>query len=194
MAAKGAAGDPLSFARHASLEVLLIGVPPIRRTTFEAHAQQICTFSRIALRDIPPDQRGERAALSASPRLPGHVLFSFVESHARSTAYLEDFDAARRLFGVIGIVDCAEWDDLAEAHTEFQQALRRHPKVIATRCYAFNPSERHEETVDGVVTIPDSSDGGLFMGTLLGELASSILSELSNMVRQACICAMSKCS
>jgi hypothetical protein len=174
--------DPLSFARHATLEVLLVPVSPIKRPTFARHAHQIRSYSRIAVRDIPPDSRGERAPLSASPRSKGHTLFTFVDGHARSAAYLEDFDPSRRLFGVIGIVDCAEWDDLREAHAEFQHVLRRHPRVFATRCYAFSPREGHKDDVDGIVTIPSVGDPGFYISTLLADLASTILYELSNMV------------
>lgn len=176
--------DPTSFARHATLDVLLLPVQPIKRTTYSSHCAQIRQYSRIAVRDVPSDNRGDRAALSSSPRAKGHVLLNFLDSHSRSTTYLEDFEPARRLFGIIGIVDCREWDDLNEANAEFQQMLRRHPRVFATRCYAFAPKEGHKDEVDGIVTIPSVGEAGFYISTLLADLASSILYELSNMVRR----------
>lgn len=174
--------DALSFARHARLEVLLVPVSPLSRASFTQHVERICAHARIPLRDIPPDNRGSRAALSASPHSQGHVLLSFVTSHSRSTSYLEDFEPARRLFGIIGIADCAEWADLADAHAEFQQVLRRNPRVYATRCYAFG-AHKQDVDVEGVVAVPSAGDIDFYLATLLADFASSILYELSNMVR-----------
>ena len=90
---------------------------------------------------------------------------------------------SRRVLGVIGIIDAQEWPELTDALEEFNTivtGLRFIP--LATRCYAFDLGEGQTDEVKGVVVVPDIGGLAFYMGTLLVDLAASILHELSNLV------------
>lgn len=174
----------LSLGSNATIQVLLVPVQPVKRTSYAQLAALIRNFTRIRLRDVPTDPRGPAAApLSASPTASGSLLFNYVDVYSRSQAYLYEFQLSRRTLGIIGIVDCAEWDDLEEAQQEFQRLLGQHPTVLATRCYAFNPQDGQNDNVDGLVVIPNVGDMHFYVATLLADFAASVLHGLSDVVR-----------
>ena len=174
----------LSFAFVAQIQVLLVPIQPIKRATYAKHCALVRSIARIPIRDIPTDPRGPSASLSAQPTSNGAILLHYVDSYSRSQAYLHEFQTSRRVLGIIGVLDCAEWDDLTEAQAEFTRLLSKHPKVLASRCYAFDPSDsQRDDVVDGnVVVIPNVGDLNFYMSTLLADFSASLLHELSNMV------------
>jgi hypothetical protein len=170
----------------------LIPVQPIKRAVFEHYAGVISSFTRIALRDIPPDARASaQAQCSALPSSNGSVLLRYMDNYSRSQTALDEFEYSRRIVGAIGIMDCREWLEedggLGEGLQEFNNSLQAHPAPLATRCFAFNQSDDQSE-IQGtaLVSVPSVGDLRFYMGTLLADFCASILHELSNMVSQAC--------
>lgn len=70
--------DSLSFQLPFHNSILLVPLTPISRSTYNHYASIIRSFHRIRLSDIPPDPRGERATMGATPRLPGHFAFRWL--------------------------------------------------------------------------------------------------------------------
>lgn len=60
--ATGASG----FGTGARLKVLVVPVHPITRQAFDDFTSRLRQFSRISLRDVPPDPRGSRAVFSSA--------------------------------------------------------------------------------------------------------------------------------
>ena len=174
----------LAPSHQARLQVLLVPLSPIKRSRYVQLVEVIRSFDRLALRDISPDPRGERAVLSADPRATGHVLLSFIESYSRTHAFLEDVQLSTRIFAIIGVADCEEWNNLEDVQDEFERVLQDYPAVATTRCFALVTS-KDQRKVEGVVTIPSIGDQRPLVGRLIADLASSILHELSNLVRSA---------
>lgn len=61
------------------------------------------------------------------------MQFQFTTTYTRDHAYLEDFQPHRRIFGVIGIMDCQAWKDksLGEGYRHFVDTLH---KVGSSQC------------------------------------------------------------
>ncbi|GAA6060047.1 hypothetical protein JCM10212_001044 [Sporobolomyces blumeae] len=178
------------------IQVLLVPVHPIQKAKFDQYARLVSEFSSIALADVPPDRRGERAIFSSSPTTPGCLLLeyqtpaSYAPSHP--LAFLSDLQPHRRIQGIIGILDATEYRDrsLGSALTGFQNALKDLPKTFATKVYGFDPSEaqldegRSFKESEGMVMVPGEGDVSFFLKTLLADFASEILWEFSNMAAQ----------
>lgn len=201
--------DTSSFIAPARIQVLLVPVSPISRARFEHFANQIRAFSRIQLADVPPDSRGSRgtsrtlcheltvhtAVFSSSPTTPGALLFEYLTpttyAATHPLAFLSEFQIHRRIHGIIGILDSADYTSapLASALTGFRHSLVDLPVTFATKVYGFEPSERQLEEgravgeADGLVMIPGTGDVGFYLNTLLADFASDVLKEFSNMVR-----------
>lgn len=184
------------YGQHFSLQVLVLPVLPIRKAEFAKHLELLKQHSRIALADIPPPTGGSSTVLSTllpTPVSRGFLNLSFVTEWDSSQAWLEEFQIHRKVHAVLGILDCAEWQDdtigegLHDGARRFHQlAADLAPRdVSAKRCYAFNPGEGHKDNTEGLVVIPDVGDLGFYLGTLLAELASSMLVGLSRTVSQS---------
>ncbi|CAO3597656.1 unnamed protein product [Absidia cylindrospora] len=108
--------------------------------------------------------------------------FQFVTSYRRDHAHLEDFQPHRRIFGVIGIMDCQEWKDkdLSEGYKHFVNTLNKYPTAIATRCFAFDPTENQPDDTKGLIMIPNVGNLSFYMSTMVCDFASEILSQFAN--------------
>ena len=171
----------LSLASIAQLKILLVPVQPIRREVHSEHTALIKQFTKIPVRDVPTDPRGPAAPCTALPTSNGSLLFQYLEAYPRSQAYLEEFQLSRRVLGLIGVLDCSEWDDLQEGKLEFDRLVKQHPQVLATRLFAFHPSEAQQDDVEGLVVIPNVGDPNFYMATLMADFSASLLHGLSDL-------------
>ena len=55
----------------------------------------------------------------------GQMHFEFLDHYSREHQELEEFQPYRRIFGIIGIMDCQEWEKkgLKEGHHQFVRSL-----------------------------------------------------------------------
>ncbi|KAI8098748.1 TRAPP II complex [Halteromyces radiatus] len=165
------------------VRVLLVPVAPIKKSTFWKHVELVKQFSMVRLGDVTPDlQKGASAKFSSQVFQEGQMHFQFVTSYRRDHAHLEDFQPHRRIFGVIGIMDCQEWKDkdLSEGYKHFVNTLNKYPTAIATRCFAFDPTENQPDDTKGLIMIPNVGNLSFYMSTMVCDFASEILSQFAN--------------
>ncbi|GAA5876487.1 hypothetical protein JCM16303_003552 [Sporobolomyces ruberrimus] len=187
-----------SFSTRTSLpnSILLVPVHPIKRSKFERYAKLVTKFERIALADVPPDRRGERAIFSSSPITPGYLLFDYktptTYAPSHPLAFLADLQVHRQVQGIIGILDATEYNDksLEAALAGFQNSLKDLPKTFATKVYGFDPSEkqlvegRKFKESDGMVMVPGEGDVSFFLKSLIADFGGEVLFNFSNMAAQ----------
>ncbi|KAG0167730.1 hypothetical protein DFQ30_005723 [Apophysomyces sp. BC1015] len=111
----------------------------------------------------------------------GQMHFQFLTNYKRDHVHLEDFQPHRRIFGVIGIMDCQEWKDkdLSEGYRAFVKTLDKYPTAIATRCFAFDPTETQADDTKGLIMIPNVGNMSFYMSTMICDFASEILNQFS---------------
>ncbi|KAL1919540.1 uncharacterized protein VTP21DRAFT_2233 [Calcarisporiella thermophila] len=173
-----------SIASHAQIRVLLVPVGPIKYATFKKHATLVQTFNSVRLGDVTPDlKKGANAMFSSQVFQEGQLHFNFVSQYSTEQAYLEEFQMHRRIYGVIGIMDCQEWKekDMSEGFKQFSQDLSKYPTVLVSRCFAFDPLENQPDTTKGLVMIPNFGDMSFYMSTMMCDFASSMLTEFGNL-------------
>ncbi|KAI7903009.1 TRAPP II complex [Cokeromyces recurvatus] len=162
------------------IRVLLIPVSPIKRSTFHKYVDLFKHFHLIRLGDVTPDlKKGANAMFSSQVFQEGQMHFEFLTHWTRDHAELEDFQPHRRIFGVIGIMDCQEWKDLNEGYKQFEQNLDKYPTAIANRCFAFDPSETQEDNTKGLIMIPNVGNMSFYMSTMICDFASEILEQFT---------------
>ncbi|GAA5936717.1 TRAPPII-specific subunit TRS120 [Sporobolomyces koalae] len=182
--------------RPALIQILLVPVHPIKRSKFERYARQVSQFDKVALADVPPDRRGERAIFSSSPTTPGNLLFDYQTptSYApcHPLAFLGDLQVHRQIQGIIGILDASEYRDkpLESALAGFQSSLTDLPKTFATKVYGFDPDEaqleqgRKFKDSEGMIMIPGGGDISFYLKSLLADFGGEVLFNFSNMAAQ----------
>ncbi|KAF8923595.1 hypothetical protein BGZ58_002755, partial [Dissophora ornata] len=114
----------------------------------------------------------------------GQLYFQFATSYNVEHQYLEEFQMHRRIFGVIGIMDCQEWPDgnMTAGYQHFQQILTKYPSAVANQCFAFDPSEDHPDDLrgGGVIMIPNVGNTSSYLRVLICDLARTILTEFES--------------
>lgn len=58
----------------------------------------------------------------------------------------------------------------------------QYPTVIATRCFAFDPTETQPDDTKGLIMIPNVGNMSFYMSTMICDFASEILSQFSMLV------------
>ncbi|KAG0222668.1 hypothetical protein BGW42_006404 [Actinomortierella wolfii] len=173
-----------NFVASARIRVLLVPVGPIKKATFERHAKMLQQHATIRLEEISMAPRTENSFFSPNTPHEGQLYFNFVTSYSSEHRYLEEFQLHRRVFGVIGIMDCQEWPsgNMAAGYQEFQKLLSKYPSAVAHQCFAFDPSEQQPDDPrgGGVIMIPNVGNTAFYLRVLICDLARSILTEFEN--------------
>lgn len=205
--------DSYAFASLAHVRILLVPVGPIPRTTFDAYVAEIHTFESIRLGDIPGDAKDERGALNhepishdlmnayparfmPSPLSSGYLHLTF-PSHPNLHAHwpLSLFRPSHFNLGIVGIAACSSSHPLSSALDQFENTLAEiSPESstfpLAKTCFAFQDDEGPNvslgENPPGLTMIPSAmGNKKLYIGTLLADLCSQILSEFGRLVCDA---------
>ncbi|KAF9350704.1 hypothetical protein BGX26_011184 [Mortierella sp. AD094] len=176
--------DPVNFTSAARTRVLLVPVGPIKKVTFERHVKMLRQHNSVKLEEVWMGPRTENSFFSQNVPHEGQLYFHFVTSYNPEHQYLEEFQMHRRIFGVIGIMDCQEWPDgnMAAGHQQFQQVLAKYPSAVANQCFAFDPSEKHPDDLrgGGIIMIPNVGNTSSYLRVLICDLARTILTEFEN--------------
>ncbi|CAG8520418.1 10913_t:CDS:10, partial [Ambispora gerdemannii] len=163
------------------IRVLLVPVHPIKASVFQKHVELVKKFGVVKLGDVTPDMRGvQKTMFSAQAFHEGQLHFNFATRYETEHAYLEEFQLHRKIFGVIGIMDCQEWSNLPDGYSKFSEILKTYPTAIAHRCFAFNPAETQPDDTKGLIMIPNVGNMGFYMSTMICDFASDILTEFGN--------------
>lgn len=160
--------------------MLLVPVGPIKKSTFWKHVELVKQFAVVRLGDVTPDLKKDSTAMFSSQAFQeGQLHFQFMTSYSRDQSHLEDFQPHRRIFGVIGIMDCQEWKDrnLSEGYDHFVKNLDKYPTAVATRCFAFDPTENQPDDTKGLIMIPNVGNMSFYMSTMMCDFASELLNQ-----------------
>ncbi|KAG0291097.1 hypothetical protein BGZ96_005499 [Linnemannia gamsii] len=176
--------DAVNFIAAARIRVLLVPVGPIKKATFERHVKMLRQHNSVKLEEVWMGPRTENSFFSQNVPHEGQLYFQFVTSYNGEHQYLEEFQMHRRVFGVIGIMDCQEWPDgnMTAGYQHFQQLLNKYPSAVANQCFAFDPSEQHPDDLrgGGVIMIPNVGNTSSYLRVLICDLTRTILTEFEN--------------
>ncbi|KAF9135840.1 hypothetical protein BGW39_011429 [Mortierella sp. 14UC] len=176
--------DAVNFIAAARIRVLLVPVGPIKKATFERHVKMLRQHNSVKLEEVWMGPRTENSFFSQNVPHEGQLYFQFVTSYSGEHQYLEEFQMHRRVFGVIGIMDCQEWPDgnMTAGYQHFQQLLTKYPSAVANQCFAFDPSEQHPDDLrgGGVIMIPNVGNTSSYLRVLICDLTKTILTEFEN--------------
>jgi hypothetical protein len=61
--------------------------------------------------------------------------------------------------------------------------FRKYPTAVATRCFAFDPTENQPDDTKGLIMIPNVGNMSFYMSTMMCDFASELLSQFEAIVR-----------
>ncbi|CAO3627480.1 unnamed protein product [Cunninghamella blakesleeana] len=116
----------------------------------------------------------------------GQLHFKFSLQSTNDRQDISNFQPHRRIFGIIGIMDCQEWKNrpLSEGYESFISSVEKYSTTPITRCFAFDPIDSQPDDTKGVIMIPNVGDIFFYLNTMMYDFASELLSQFSISVKE----------
>ncbi|CAO3620541.1 unnamed protein product [Cunninghamella echinulata] len=169
------------------IQVLLVPIFPIKQSVFIHYANLVKKFSTLNLSEVTTlNQNNEEAMFSSNNFQEGQLHFKFSLQSTSDHQDLYNFQPHRRIFGIIGIMDCQEWKNrpLSEGYEPFITSLEKYSTTPITRCFAFDPIDSQPDDTKGVIMIPNVGDISFYLNTMMYDFASELLSQFSLLVKE----------
>ncbi|KAH9926207.1 TRAPP II complex [Fomitopsis serialis] len=185
--------EPPAFASLAHVQILLLPVGSIRRSTFDRWASELRSIESIPLGDIPAESKDERARFMPSPLASGHIHLSY-QSHAPAAAHnpLALFRPSEFPLGVVGIASCSHSDSISTTLASFKStvkdlSLHKATFPVSQNCFVFEENDANLDLGDkfpGLVVIPSMmANKRVHISTLLAGLCSQILGDFATVMQ-----------
>ncbi|KAI8907040.1 TRAPP II complex [Powellomyces hirtus] len=179
---------PVELLRPSHIRVLLVPIHPIRRDTFRKYVDIISEFSVVPVTDLtkPDSTRAQSKYTQQMYEHDGYLRMNYVTFYDKEHAPLEEMQPWRQIVAVIGVMHCQQVPSIGEGFKRFQHILSRYPAVLASRCFAFEPTEQQADDTRGCIMIPDDPKKlSFYLQTQVNDLANELLIAFGNMAAHA---------
>ncbi|VAH49285.1 unnamed protein product [Triticum turgidum subsp. durum] len=180
----------LSIESGSAIRVAVLPVGgPIPPQSLRDYAALVAEHARVDLASLRPYySEHQKSPFSHQPWDTGCLRLKFVLGGCVPSPW-EDFQSSRKVLAVVGICHLPSSPDLARVAADFLDAARTYPSALASRCFAFCPTDAQllEERKDGIIMFPPSDQKSLelHMLTMIQDLAASLLMEFEKWVLRA---------
>jgi len=126
--------DPykIGYIDPARIKIAIVPVGKIKKKSFKKFIEIISEKDILNLVDIPFIKQ-ENGVINDKKPESGKVLLKYVTSHNMEHGRYEDIQPYRRIFGVIGIMDCEQKQDIQKEYQKFKKLIARKFSTILSR-------------------------------------------------------------
>lgn len=164
------------------VRVAIIAVGDMPAAQFRDYTAMLVEHTKIPLASVTPHYtEHQKSPFSQQPWDTGSLYLKFMVGGAARSPW-EDFQAQRKILGVIGVCHCPNSPDVGAAYEQFSTVCKLYPSAHVNRCFAFHPTEAQIEKADEkrheyLVMFPstDRQQLGHHMETLMHDFAASLL-------------------
>jgi len=179
----------LTFTENRAIKILILPIGDISPEKYKEYSNLIKTINFIELSSITRNPN-ENSPLEKISWIDGNMLLNFVDSINHTRCEYEDFQVYKKVFGVIGVVDCKKSKDLLETKRLFEEAVSLYPSAVSTLCCAFDPMDDQPDLDLGanLIMIPNNSDRKhliFYLTTLLIDFSHMIFKHFEKMVGES---------
>ncbi|XP_014751342.1 trafficking protein particle complex II-specific subunit 120 homolog isoform X1 [Brachypodium distachyon] len=180
----------LSIESGSAIRVAVLPVGgPIPPQCLRDYAALVAQHARVDLASLRPYySEHQKSPFSHQPWDTGCLRLKFVLGGCVPSPW-EDFQSSRKVLAVVGICHLPSSPDLGKVAADFVDAARTYPSALASRCFAFCPTDAQlaEKKSDGIIMFPPSDQKSLelHMLTMIQDLAASLLMEFEKWVLRA---------
>ena len=172
-----------SVAGLAAVRIVVVPCGAMEDRAFQTYLAALRSFSRVQLFNMTPPTSEVPAQFRHQDWQTGRMAFNFVTAEEAAVPNdWEDFQAHRRVMGVVGLIHCRQCKDLRLAHAEFLRVLKTYNTCFAARCFAVEPDESQDDMeLEHLVMIPQAQGTRLkfYLSTLLLDFAANLLREFN---------------
>lgn len=131
----------VSVEGAAVIRVVILQVGEVSASVFREYASLVMRQCRIDLYNVRSFYTEiQKSPFPSEKYWDGYLRFKYIIGSAPRVEW-ENFQANRKIHGVIGICHCPHSPDIGEAYEDFMRACRAYPSAQAKRCFAFDPTE-----------------------------------------------------
>ncbi|EGC33478.1 hypothetical protein DICPUDRAFT_154468 [Dictyostelium purpureum] len=179
----------LTFTENRSIKVIILPIGDISPEKYKEYTSLIKTINIIELSSITRSQN-ESTPFEKISWVDGSMLLNFVDASSYQRSEYEEFQTYKKVFGVIGVVDCKKSKDLMVTKKLFEQAVNQYPSCVSSLCCAFDPMDDQQDLGLGanLIMIPNNSDRKhliFYLTTLLIDFSHMILKHFEKVVSES---------
>lgn len=164
------------------IRVAVVAIGEMPAAHLRDYVSMLVQHTRIPLSSFSPYYtEHQKSPFSQQPWESGSLMLKFMVGGAARSPW-EDFQAHRKILGVIGLCHCPLTPEISTAYEQFLTICKAYPSAQVTRCFAFHPTEAQIEADDEkkkefLVMFPSTDRQGLkiHMQTLMQDFAASLL-------------------
>ncbi|TVU15339.1 hypothetical protein EJB05_38856 [Eragrostis curvula] len=180
----------LSIESGSAIRVAVLPVGgPIPPACLRDYAALVARHARVDLASLRPYYKEhQKSPFAHQPWDAGCLRLKFVLGGCVPSPW-EDFQSSRKVLAVVGICHLPSSPNLDRVAADFVDAARSYPSSLASRCFAFCPTDAQlvEKKRDDIIIFPPSDQQSLevHMLTMIQDLAASLLMEFEKWVLRA---------
>ncbi|KAJ7517734.1 hypothetical protein O6H91_21G038400 [Diphasiastrum complanatum] len=178
----------VSIKSGCMIRVAVLPVGEMPAAHLRDYVAMVLQHSRIDLSSVSSFYtEHQKSPFTQQPWEKGSLRFKFMVGGAARSPW-EDFQAQRKVLGVIGLCHCPLSHDLGAAYDQFVAICNAYPSAQTKRCFAFHPSDAQVEQDDKkrqhLVLFPPADQQTLefHMHTLMQDFAASLLMQFESWV------------
>lgn len=123
------------------IRVAVLAVGEMPAVYLRDYVSMVVRHSRIDLSSVSSFYtEHQKSPFAQEPWDTGSLFFKFMVGGAARSPW-EDFQAQRKILGVVGLCHCPLSPDIGAAYDQFMGVCRSYPSALAKRCFAFHPSD-----------------------------------------------------
>jgi hypothetical protein len=162
---------------------------PISPARLRDYAALVARHARVDLASLRPYySEHQKSPFAHQPWGGGCLRLKFVLGGCVPSPW-EDFQSSRKVLAVVGICHLPSSPDLGRVAADFVDAARSYPSALASRCFAFCPTDAQlvQKKRDNIIMFPPSDQQSLelHMLTMIQDLSASLLMEFEKWVLRA---------
>ncbi|KAJ3273986.1 hypothetical protein HDV01_003656 [Terramyces sp. JEL0728] len=177
---------PAPFLQGCQIKVIVVPIYPQTVESFNRYFNIISGISCVQLSELTVPDARQSISGKFNDQLfhDGTLFYEYVQSYNRELGPLEDIELGRQIFGVIGVMNCGQLENLAEGYKQFQQIIQRYPNSMVHRCFAFEPKEDQLDDTKGIIMIPNVGDISFYLQTMINDFTTDLLTGFSSLATQ----------
>ncbi|KAI5082954.1 hypothetical protein GOP47_0002697 [Adiantum capillus-veneris] len=174
------------------IRIVVVGVGQIPGSYLRDYISLVVSHKQVDLTSVSSFYtEHQKSPFAQQPWSTGSLWFKFLVGGAPRSPW-EDFQAQRKIHGVIGLCHCPTSPDIVAVHEQFSAICKAYPSALVKRMLAFFPSDVHqveqeEKKRQHLIFVPpaDRQTLELHMQTLMQDIAANFLMEFESWVLHA---------
>lgn len=182
----------MSVESGCMIRIVVVGVGQIPGSYLRDYISLVVSHRQVDLTSVSSFYtEHQKSPFAQQPWNTGSLWFKFLVGGAPRSPW-EDFQAQRKIHGIIGLCHCPTSPDIVAVYEQFTAICKAYPSALVKRMLAFFPSDVHqveqeEKKRQHLIFVPpaDRQTLELHMQTLMQDIAANFLMEFESWVLHA---------